>query len=770
MIDVTTDKTVYNHGEEVTTNVIFGTLSMQIYPSLFLVTAFDSTNLPIGYCSALMQVGGSAFGQMLYTMLSVSFFIPIFTHLGYASITVECFDKNPEMSGLPWCPQFQKTSVFIILAHGLPEQQVIDLVNGTKAYAWDVELENIALSHPDFRSAGSIGANETANLIKERFESFGLDAWLEPFQFTNWSLLSKPSLVIDEDGNQYTTNDQHVLGSFQCEHYSWPTPEEGIFTDLVILPLPSAANYTELGKYPIDTSKWDTVDTTGKIVLIGREVRLVSNWWSTFSNKIFAETPAAIIYTWWYNWMNFTPPVHASAGGKPLFQCSYWQLGIASGFVDYWDGLLIRQLESEQASVSANITIKSVIGNGVHYNVVGKITGFEHPEKLVIISGHYDTVMCSGFCDNGAGTAGVIELARVFAEAVEKNYYRPKYTLLFVCFTGEEMGLVGSANFVKQHKSEMENIVAVINLDSIGSDDLHVSETPGSNLQQTIMDAAADLGITIYPESPGGSDQESFRDPSTINDWVVAGWGVDLGISDANPVESSAILVSFPLLYSDLWNMGTPGWIHTAYDNSTSTETFSWVEPEDLENHIKVAALTIMRVSPDTGSLIDVALLSIANSKTIVGQGYVMGINVTVVNQGDFTETFNVTLYANTTEIETREITLTNGTSTTITFTWNTSGFAKGNYTLLAYAWPVEGEIDIEDNTFVSPSIIVVVMPGDGNLNGRIEILDVVLVTCRYGSKIGDPNYDPNVDWNNDGKIDILDVVIITSRYSYTDP
>jgi len=543
--DVTTDKSVYNHGEEVTINIIFGTLSMQSYPSLFLITVLDSTNLTIGFVSMLMSTGGSIhFGQMYYVMCSLCFTIPIFAHSGYASISVECFDKNPEMGGLRWCPQFQKSSAFIILAHGLPEQQVIDLVNGTEVYAWDLELETIALSHPDFRSAGSIGANETANLIKEQFESFGLDAWLEPFQFTNWGLLSKPSLVIDEDGNQYTTNDQHVIGSFQCEHYSWPTLEEGIFADLVILPLPSADNYTELGKYPIDTSTWDTIDTTGKIVLIGKEVRSVSNWWSTFSNKIFAETPAAIIYTVWYDWMNFTPPVYASAGGKPLFQCYYWSLGIPSGSVNYWDGLLIRQLEGTQASVSANVTINAVIGEGVHYNVVGRIAGFEHPEKLVIISGHYDTVMCSGFCDNGAGTAGVIELARVFAEAVEKHYYRPKYTLLFVCFTGEEMGLVGSANFVKQHKSEMGNIIAVINLDGIGSDDLYVSDTPGSDLRQTIIDAAADLGIAIYLVSPGGSDQESFRDPSTINDWVLAGWGVDLGISDADPVESSAILVS----------------------------------------------------------------------------------------------------------------------------------------------------------------------------------------------------------------------------------
>jgi hypothetical protein len=48
-----------------------------------------------------------------------------------------------------------------------------------------------------------------------------------------------------------------------------------------------------------------------------------------------------------------------------------------------------------------------------------------------------------------------------------------------------------------------------------------------------------------------------------------------------------------------LWNRGAPGWIHTAYDNSTSTSALNWVEKDDLGNHIKVAALVVMRSSPN---------------------------------------------------------------------------------------------------------------------------------------------------------------------------
>jgi Zn-dependent M28 family amino/carboxypeptidase len=207
--------------------------------------------------------------------------------------------------------------------------------------------------------------------------------------------------------------------------------------------------------------------------------------------------------------------------------------------------------------------------------------------------------MCSGFCDNGAGTAGIVELAKVFSEAVQSGVYQPNHTLLFVGFAGEELYLVGSASYIKQHKNDMANITAVINLDCIGSDDLYVSQTPDSGLAQTIIQAAQDLNVSIAVESPGGSDHESFRSPSDVNYMVQLNWGVNLGISDAAPVAASSMLDSYPLFYNDLWNMDAPGWIHTSYDNSTSTSTLNWVEKDDLGNHIRVAALSVMRSSPN---------------------------------------------------------------------------------------------------------------------------------------------------------------------------
>lgn len=482
------------------------------------------------------------------------------------------------------------------------EQQVLTLVNGSRAYEYDLELENIALRHRAFRSGGSAGANETAYWIRAQFENFGLETWLEPFQFTNWTLLSEPLLMIDDDRNQSTTHDQTVINSFQSTHLSWPTPEGGVFADLMVLPLPKASDVSEIGILPIHEAEWDAIDTTGKIVLVGGEVRWDHNWELIYNTKLSEQTPAAVIYTWWYDWMSFTPPVIFSAGGRPIssFGPYYWNLAIPVGFVNYEEGLWIRNRENT-ANIAAYTSIKSVIGAGTHYNVIGKIAGYENPETMVIISAHYDTVMCSGFCDNGAGTAGVIELARVFADAVKNDLYRPRYTLLFAAFGDEELGLIGSINYVTQHKPEMPNITAVINLDSIGSDDFYVTETDPSNgldLDEVVFDAAQELGIDAILWTPGGSDQETFRSPSWANGYYLWSWGLEADISDAAPVEASAMLFSVPTSYRHKWTMGTPGWIHTIFDNSTSTETLNWVEAEDLANHVKVAALSIMHITP----------------------------------------------------------------------------------------------------------------------------------------------------------------------------
>jgi len=132
-------------------------------------------------------------------------------------------------------------------------------------------------------------------------------------------------------------------------------------------------------------------------------------------------------------------------------------------------------------------------------------------------------------------------------------------------------------------------------------------------------------------------------------------------------------------------------------------------------NIIRVRAMTkngtFIDQAPDTGFITillpNISVTNVTSAKTVVGSGYSTPINVTIHNQGGASETFNVTLYYANNPIETQTITLANQTLTTVTFTWNTTGVAKGNYTISAYAWPVQGETDTSDNIYIDGVVTI---------------------------------------------------------------
>src|SRR6266403_1161734 len=93
------------------------------------------------------------------------------------------------------------------------------------------------------------------------------------------------------------------------------------------------------------------------------------------------------------------------------------------------------------------------------YNTVAEIRGSEKPDEVVIIGGHLDSWdLGTGSTDDGTGSAAGLEAARALA----KLNLKPKRTIRFVLFSGEEQGLYGSQEYVKAHKNELENISGVL--------------------------------------------------------------------------------------------------------------------------------------------------------------------------------------------------------------------------------------------------------------------------------------------------------------------
>jgi hypothetical protein len=166
---------------------------------------------------------------------------------------------------------------------------------------------------------------------------------------------------------------------------------------------------------------------------------------------------------------------------------------------------------------------------------------------------------------------------------------------------------------------------------------------------------------------------------------------------------------------------------------------------------------------------------NVSASKAVVSQTYDCAIKVTVTNEGSFTEIFNVTTYANATCIERQRVVLARGSSTTRTFTWNTTGFAKDNYTISAVAEPVPDETNTTDNVLID-GLVQVVIPGDVTADGKVDVKDVYKVAKNYGTyetpliPPWDPVWGPVCDINNDGKIDVKDYYIVCRHYGEVNP
>lgn len=159
------------------------------------------------------------------------------------------------------------------------------------------------------------------------------------------------------------------------------------------------------------------------------------------------------------------------------------------------------------------------------YNTVAEIPGTEKPEEVVIISGHLDSWNgpgSQGTTDNGTGSSVTLEAARILMAVGAK----PKRTIRFILWTGEEQGLLGSRAYVEAQKDNLGKISAVF-VDDGGTN--YEGGIPAADSQVDYLAAAtAPTNNQFYSETDkkylnvnirkqgemrtggGGSDHQSF--------------------------------------------------------------------------------------------------------------------------------------------------------------------------------------------------------------------------------------------------------------------
>jgi len=125
---------------------------------------------------------------------------------------------------------------------------------------------------------------------------------------------------------------------------------------------------------------------------------------------------------------------------------------------------LARSIAAYPGKVRARFDMPNKIGGPIKQeNVVGEIRGYEKPEEVVILGAHLDSwELGTGALDNGCNAALVIEAAR----AIKATGLLPRRTIRFVLFSGEEQGTVGSFEYVKAHRAELDKIRAMITFDA----------------------------------------------------------------------------------------------------------------------------------------------------------------------------------------------------------------------------------------------------------------------------------------------------------------
>lgn len=192
-----------------------------------------------------------------------------------------------------------------------------------------------------------------------------------------------------------------------------------------------------------------------------------------------------------------------------------------------WQGALPLRYHVGPGPAAVRLKVEHDGGVRRIWNTLGRLPGTAHPDEWIIAGAHRDAWSC-GAVDNVSGVVSVLEAARVCA-ALARAGHPPRRTLLFATWDAEEWGLIGSAEWVEQHRARLAaGAVAYINQDVVASgpefkaaaspslaalvrDIARVVPSPDED-GRTVFDAwsAGRDGPPAVDPLGGGSDHEGF--------------------------------------------------------------------------------------------------------------------------------------------------------------------------------------------------------------------------------------------------------------------
>ncbi len=212
------------------------------------------------------------------------------------------------------------------------------------------------------------------------------------------------------------------------------------------------------------------------------------------------------------------------------------------------------------------------------YNVIARMKGSERPGEWVIRGNHHDAWVI-GACDPISGLVALLEQARAFGE-LAKTGWRPKRTMIFCAWDGEEPGLLGSTEWAEDHAKELrEHAVAYINTDANSPGFLfaggsHTLETTAAEVAQLVNDPVTGVSVAERARSAalveGTPEQKKLAKDRADIRLSALGSG-----SDYTPFLQHLGVASLNLGFG---GHGDGGEYHTAFD--TFDMYTKWIDPK----------------------------------------------------------------------------------------------------------------------------------------------------------------------------------------------
>jgi hypothetical protein len=304
------------------------------------------------------------------------------------------------------------------------------------------------------RLSGSPQAQQAVQYVAAEMRRLGLDVRLEKVMVPHWVRGIETGELVQFVGQAPNTTQKIVLTALGG---SVETPAEGLTTEVVVVD--SFDQLSALGRGKV----------AGKIVLFN----------TRFDKQMAASGFASEAYRQAVAYRGAGPSAAARLGAVASLVRSVggadYRLPHTGGFgyavdapkipaaaVTAEDADLIAYLAT-QGPVRMRLTLTPRILPDVEsYNVIADLKGSEHPEQVIIVSGHLDSWdLGTGALDDGAGVAVAMQTAQL----IKRLGFRPKRTIRVIAWMNEENGLMGGRTYAENHKADIANHIAAIESD-----------------------------------------------------------------------------------------------------------------------------------------------------------------------------------------------------------------------------------------------------------------------------------------------------------------